>query len=127
MNITQVKDFIKQYIQAEHFYSGSLRSSKEKSIAVINTRAYTNPIAIGSLASYTSKGIVILVHWNKNITDSESKAIEIYNFFALQKEVSINNKRVIMYKMIDPEPIYLGADDSGIYEYAIYIEIIYER
>lgn len=127
MNITQVKDFIKKYIKAEHFYSGSLRSSKEKSIAVINTRAYTNPIAIGSLASYISKGIVILVHWNKNITDSESKAIEVYNFFALQKELSINNNRVIMYKMLDPEPIYLGVDDSGIYEYAIYIEIIYER
>ncbi|MPN32895.1 hypothetical protein SDC9_180378 [bioreactor metagenome] len=86
-------------------------------------------MAIGGIrnSSYTGKGIRILIHWNKNVNESELKAQEIYNSINELTNVKIANKRVIQFKMREPEPIYLGVDSSGIYEYVIDLEIIHER
>jgi len=55
------------------------------------------------------------------------KAQEIYKALHGLTNVEIANKRVIQFNMRDPEPIPLGVDDSGIFEYVIDLEIIHER
>ncbi|CAK7070180.1 minor capsid protein [Tissierella sp.] len=122
------KDWLKTKINCPNWFTGGLRSADEKSIVIYNGKAYTNPMAIGGIqnSSYVGKGIRILVHWNKNIKESELKAIEVYNTLHGKGGV-IADKRVIQFKMRDPEPIYLGVDSSGIYEYVIDLEIIIER
>ncbi|MBU5439497.1 minor capsid protein [Tissierella sp. MSJ-40] len=122
------KDWLKERVDCPTWFTGGLRDTKEKSIVIYNGKAYTNPMAIGGVqnSSYTSKGIRILIHWNKNIKESELKAQEVYNSLLGQSGV-IAGKRVIQFKMRDSEPVYLGVDSSGIYEYVIDLEIIIER
>lgn len=129
MTISDFKDWLKEKINCPTWFTGGLRSADEKAIVIYNGKAYTNPMAIGGIknSSYKGKGIRILIHWNKDVKESELKAQEVYNSIDGLANVKIADKRVIQFKMRDPEPIYLGVDNSGIYEYVIDLEIIIER
>lgn len=128
MTISDFKDWLKTKVNSPNWSSGGLRENKENTIVIYNGKAYTNPMAIGGMqnSSYVGKGIRILVHWNKNVVESEQKAQEVYGVLRGSNE-TIANKRIIQFKTRDPEPIYLGVDDSGVYEYVIDLEIIHER
>lgn len=128
ITISDFRDWLKSKIDCPNWFTGGLRTQDEKAIVIYNGKAFTNPMAIGGIqnSSYVGKGIRILVHWNKNVKESELKAQEVYNALHGKGGV-IANKRIIQFKMRDPEPIYLGVDDSGIYEYVIDLEIIIER
>ena len=129
MTIGDFKDWLKEHIDCPNWFTGGLRTSDGKAIVIYNGKAFINPMAIGGVqnSSYKGKGVRILVHWNKNIRESELKAQEVYNVLHGLTNVDINGKRAIQFNMRDPEPIYLGVDDSGIYEYVIDLEIIHER
>lgn len=128
ITISDFKDWLKTKIYCPNWFTGGLRTTEEKAIVIYNGQAFINPMAVGGIqnSSYVGKGIRILIHWNKNIKDSELKAQEVYRALFGQGG-TIAGKRVIQFNMRDPEPIYLGVDDSGIYEYVIDLEIIYER
>ncbi len=129
MTISDFKDWLKEIIDCPNWSAGGLRTTDEKQIVAYNGRAFTNPMAIGGIknSSYKGKGIRILVHWNKNVKESEIKAQEVYEALYGLTNVKIAGKKVIQFKMRETEPIYLGVDDSGIYEYVIDLEIIHER
>lgn len=129
MTISDFRDWLKTKIDCPNWSSGGLRTTDEKAIVIYNGQAFINPMAIGGLqnSSYKGKGIRILVHWNKNVRESELKAQEVYNAIHGLTNAEIAGKRIIKFNMRDPEPIYLGVDESGIYEYVIDLEIIHER
>lgn len=129
MTISDFRDWLRTKIDAPNWGSGGLRTAEGQAIVIYNGRAFINPIAIGGAqnSSYRGKGIRILINWNKNIKQSELKAMEVYNYLHGLNNIEIEGKRVIQFIMRDPEPIYLGVDGSGIYEYVIDLEIIHER
>lgn len=128
MTISDFKDWLKTKIDCPNWSSGGLRTTDEKTIVIYNGQAFINPMAIGGPqnSSYKGKGIRILVHWNKDVKESELKAQEVYRALFGQGG-AIADKRVIQFNMRDPEPICLGVDDSGVFEYVIDLEIIHER
>ena len=129
MTISDFRDWLKTKIDCPNWFAGGLRITDEKAIVIYNGNAFINPMAIGGIqnSSYKGKGIRILVHWTKNVRESEIKAMEVYDALHGKTNVEIAGKRVIQFNMRDPEPVYLGVDESGIFEYVIDLEIIYER
>ncbi len=129
ITISDFKDWLKTKIDCPNWFAGGLRTTDEKVIVVYNGNAFINPMAIGGLqnSSYKGKGIRILIHWNKNVKESELKAQEVYNILHGLTNAEIAGKRVIQFNMRGPEPVYLGVDESGIFEYVIDLEIIYEK
>ena len=129
MTIADFKDWLKTIIDCPTWYTGGLRSTEEKAIVVYNGQAFTNPMAIGGIqnSSYKGKGIRILVHWTKNVRESELKAQEVYKALHGLTNVEVAGKKIVQVNMRDPEPVYLGVDNSGIFEYVIDLEIIHER
>lgn len=129
MTISDFKDWLKTKIDCPNWSAGGLRTVDKKAIVIYNGQAFINPMAIGGIqnSSYKGKGIRILIHWNKNVKESELKAQEVYDFLHGLTNVEVTGKRVIQFNMRDPEPIYLGVDDSGIFEYVIDLEMIVER
>lgn len=129
MTISDFRDWLRTKIDAPNWFSGALRTTDGQTIVIFNGRAFTNPIAIGGEqnSSYRGKGIRILINWSKDIVESETKAMEVHNYLHGLSNVQIAGKRVIQFKLRDPEPIYLGVDDSGIFEYVIDMELIIER
>ncbi|MDF2804943.1 MAG: hypothetical protein K0S61_4848 [Anaerocolumna sp.] len=128
MLLSEIKDWLKTKIDCPNWYAGKIDGSVEQCIGIYSIEGGKPNIAIGGLSNttYAKKSISILVHWGKNTTPAEQKAQEVYNVLFGQSDV-IGGKRVIMFDMRTSEPIGVGTDDNGIFEFVIEVNIIYER
>ncbi|SFE11463.1 hypothetical protein SAMN04487969_101128 [Paenibacillus algorifonticola] len=128
MTTGEVRDWLKTQVESPAWYIGKLDGKQPQCIGVYNLNAGSPVIALGGLeqTSYAVKGVSILVHWGKNANIAERKAHEVYA--ALFGQVAeIGGRRVISFDMRVPEPVNVGTDDDGIYEYVIETIIYYER
>lgn len=127
---SDVKEYLKSQINGvNNWYSGSLRDSKEKGICVYSKPAMSkNKVAVGGIDNTSTfvQGYAILIHWNKNAKTSEEKAMEIYTQLWGSNPV-INGHRIIKIDLRDANPVSVGVDDNGIYEFVINFDILYER
>jgi hypothetical protein len=128
MTLAEVRDWMKTQVSCLNWYIGKIDGSKPECIGLYNLNNGTPVLAIGGLenTSYAVKAISILVHWSKNADTAERKAQEVYAALFGQSAV-ISGKRVISFQMRMPEPVSVGTDDAGIYEYVIETTIFYER
>lgn len=127
---------IRQYISSlgiaadSNVYIGKLDSKKEKSIGVYN-RKMDGParIALGGL-SYTSYGtrpISLLVHWNRSASESEEAAYKLYEKLLNESSLTLGDTEVRFLALQVPQPVDVGTDDDGVYEYVIWLDFIYQR
>lgn len=76
-------------------------------------------------SSYGVKAVTVLLRYTDNNCKAELKAIEIQNYFD-ERKCRINGKNVY-FTLVYNEPIFLGTDSTGIYEYSYELNIYYER
>ena len=128
MTLKEVKDFLKAQVEADNWKIGTYDNSKDKTICVRNLTSSRNKLALGGLknTSTRTKGISIVVHWNKNPDETERISQQIQEVFYGQHP-TINDKQVVLCEMRSDEPISLGTDSSGIYEYVIELWITYKE
>lgn len=128
MTLKEVKDFLKTQIEADNRKIGTYDNSKDKTICVRNLTSSRNKLAVGGLKNTTTrtKGISIVVHWNKNPDETERISQQIHDVFYGQHPL-INDKQVVLCEMRSDEPISLGTDSSGVYEYVIELWITYKE
>lgn len=127
MTLAEILEWLETVVDCPQFYIGKV-GDKPQSITIYNTTGPPPRIAIGGLnnTSYTNKSISLLVHWGKSPSAAEQKAQEVYNAMFGQS-AEIGGKKVIMFQMKTSEPIGVGNDTDGFYEYVIEVNIIHER
>lgn len=128
MTLANVRDWLKPKISGvENCTIGKLDTSKKQAVCVYNRQSAGNKIAVGGLSntSTANKKISILVHWGTNCDLAEQKAQEIYNLFYGQ--ISVIGNSDCFFSMDQDEPVGVGTDDKGIYEYVIDLTITYKR
>lgn len=128
MTLNEVMEWMEQQVESPFWYIGKADTSKQKCISLYNLNAGTPVLAIGGLdnTSYAVKAVSILIHWTKNADTAERKAQEVYAALFGRSAV-IAGKRVISFQMRMPEPVSVGTDDEGVFEYVIETTIYYER
>lgn len=128
MTLEDIKIWLSTQVKAPAFFSGQIDSSYDNCIGVHSGAGPKPNIAIGGLqnTTYAVKGIVILIHWGKNSNAAELKAQEVYDTLFGQI-ATIGTHRVIEFDMKMSQPLPLGTDSNGIFEYVINVNIIYER
>jgi lipid-A-disaccharide synthase-like uncharacterized protein len=128
MTLAEIREWLKTKTNSPNWYTGKIDANKEQCIGIYNTQGPIPNIALGGLAntSYATKAISILVHWGSNANIAEQKAQEIYNIFFGQ-DALIGSTKIIKFDMRTSEPISVGTDDNGIYEYVVNLIIYYER
>ena len=128
MLLSEVREYLKIKIECPQWYIGKIDGTKEQCIGIYSIRGPRSHIALGGIenTSYSAKAISILIHWGKNANIAEQKAQEVYNVLFGKKAI-IGGKRVIDFNMRTTEPISVGTDKNGIYEYVIEVNIIHER
>ena len=131
INQVNIKQLFKNgYVIADHFYIGKLDNKKERSIGVYQLKVNEPPkIALGGLGNTNTmeKSVSILIHWNANAKETELKAVELYYKFFYLRDFYINDVKVNYIKLLVPEPIDIGTDNSNIYERVIEATFYYER
>ncbi|SEU32735.1 minor capsid protein [Paenibacillus sp. NFR01] len=128
MTLAEVRDWLKTQVACPAWYVGKLDGKKPECIGVYARPGHAPVIALGGLqqTSYAVKAVSILIHWSKNSDTAERKAQEVYAALFGQSAV-IAGKRVISFQLRTPEPVSVGTDDEGYYEYVIEVTIYYER
>ena len=130
ITLAGIREWIKSFQIAEHHYIGMLDNKQDKSIGVYQRDVSGPPeIAIGGLdATKTGKrSISLLIHWNKNANETEKKARYLYNTMLCQNNVEIDGVHVDYIQLLVPEPISVGTDDKGVYEYVIQFDLYYQK
>ena len=127
---------IRQYISDlgitadDNVYIGKMDNKQQKSIGVYSRPKSGSPnTAIGGLecTTYDTKSISLLVHWNKSKDETETAAYELFERLRNVSSLTIGDTHINYLSLMVPEPQDVGTDDSGVYEYVIWLDFIYER
>lgn len=131
----RLKD-IRQYVAAlgiaedSHVYIGKLDNKKEKSIGVYNRQGQGPPrqtLGGGQNVTYGEKKISLLVHWNKSKIEAEEAAVRLFDTLQNSDTGNIGDTKIFYICLDVPEPQDVGTDDSGVYEYVIWVSFFYEK
>ena len=98
-------------------YIGKLNGKKERSIGVGGYE----------YSSYDIRRISLLIHWNKSVQASEQAAYELYEKLKNVSSLSIGDTPIHCIILQVPEPVDVGTDDKGVYEYVIWLDFVYQR
>lgn len=128
MTLKDVKDWLKTQVLADAWKIGTYDVSKDKTLCVRNLTSNRSVLAVGGLQNTTTavKGISIVVHWSKNPDETERVAQSIHALFYGQQPF-IGDYQIVKCDMRSDEPISVGTDGEGIYEYVIETWLTYER
>lgn len=128
MTLKDIKDWLKGSLVADVWKIGAYDNANDKTICVRNLTSNRNRIAVGGLSNTSTvvKGVSIVVHWNKNPDETERVAQEVHALFYGQNP-TINGYRIVKCDMRSDEPISVGTDSNGIYEYVVELWITYMR
>lgn len=131
MTLAEIRDWLKTLNVAENYYIGRLDNKKEKSLGVYSKPGSGRPVmALGGAgnSSYDIKRISLLLHWNRNASETETAAQCLWNSLFCCTDIEIPSGSHIQYIQPNvPEPVAVGTDDNGIYEYVIELNIYYRR
>ena len=128
MTLKEIKDYFKSAFNwSDSISTGKIDNNKEQALCFYNSRRGTYRGTVGGkqTKSTTIKPITILLRYTKNQNKAELKAQEIFEFFE-ERTFFITEKRVFV-QMQCPEPISLGTDNDGVYEYSIELDLYIER
>lgn len=126
--LSEFKDYLKTFNIGEHFSIGKIDSTKDKSIGVYGDVNSQRIEAIGKDSSYDKANMRILVHWNKNLKETEQAARSLYETLRYQNNFIIGTDTYIQYiDLLQGEPTFVGTDENGVYEYVITLSLIYRR
>lgn len=129
MTLSEFRDWLKTQVTCPQWYIGKIDAKKPECIGLYNTTGAPQRLAVGGVAQtgYVVKAVSILVHWGRNADIAERKAQEVYAALFGVSNVKISGKRVAMFHLPQAQPISVGADGEGIYEYVIEAHIYHER
>lgn len=121
--LKDVRDFVATLGIAanDHCYSGAMDAKKDCSIGAYNMKSQRARNVIGGRenSSYDTKAISFLVHWNKSQPQTEAIAVRFNDALENTRDVVINGHTISFIDVTYSEPIPVGKDDNGIYEYVI--------
>lgn len=123
-----VRDFVKGFGLAEHYYIGKLDNKPDKSFGFYTLGSSGPPLRmVGTAPTFEIIGVSILIHWNDNAKETEQAARELFRRLYTEKNIIISDHTVYMIDLLTPEPQDVGTDSKGIYERVIELKIFYER
>ncbi len=128
ITLSNIRDWLKSFKIAQHYYIGKLDSKQDKSLGVYTLKKSDSPVtAIGENSTYDIIGVSLLIHWNNNANEAETAARRLFEALRTVKNVEIDDTKIYMIQLLVPEPVDVGTDEYGIYERVIEMNLYYER
>lgn len=132
ITLADVREYIASLGIAEedNVYIGKLDNKKQKAIGVYSRSGSGSPnIALGGIdcTLYDTKRLSLLVHWTKDKSQTEQASNSLFEELKNVSSPDIGDTKVSYLRLMVPEPQDVGTDDNGVYEYVIWLDLIYER
>lgn len=123
LTLLEIADLLAELLDTESVTAGCIDTSYNKTIGVYQREEFVPRECIGTESSYETAKIRILIHYNENPTETESKAIEIAELFRSFENME-TKKHIIKFAEVKAIRS-IGKDEKGICEYVVDINIIY--
>lgn len=130
LSLADIREYISGLGIAEQVYIGKLDNKKAHSIGVYHRKGSGPPVtALGGSAqsSYDIRRISLLIHWDKDARASEAAAYSLYEKLQNESSLVMGETPVHFLILQVPEPVDVGTDDNGVYEYVIWVDFVYQR
>ena len=125
--LAEFRDYVKSFNIGDYFSIGKIDSSKDKSIGIYGDTNDIRIEAINKFSLYDKANMRILVHWNKNLKETEEAARSLYNNLRYVTDIQLDNIHIHYVDLLQGEPTFVGTDENGIYEYVIILSLYYKR
>lgn len=128
MILLDVADLIADVLKCESVYAGTADANLKQCIGVYNAKnSRSHKICLGGsdCTRVHEKSISILIHWTDNPTEAEKQSQKVFDSLSSVSAYSASDFLINYISCKDPIPV--GRDDRGIYEYVIEAIIYYER
>lgn len=128
MTLLNIADMLVDVLDFKDVYAGNIDGNKECAIGVYNAkRGGAHKICIGGKACTKTleKNISILIHWTDKPKLAEQGTEKILDLLTDIRQYEVGDFIVRFLKCNDPVPV--GKDERGIYEYVIEATLYYER
>lgn len=130
--LRDIRDYVANLgiAEDERCYIGLLPDKQMKSIGTYQLKRNNgNPTPIGGddNRSFSTKSISFLIHWNKSPSDTEKAANELFIKLKDTKMQEVNEQIIKFIKLFDDEPVSVGTDSDGVYEYVIECAFYFEK
>jgi len=128
VTLSGIKDWLKTLNVADNYSIGRIDNNKDKSLGVYSRRSvYELVESIGRKSSYDIKAISVLLHWTRNAMETENAVLNLWEKLKAATDITIGGHRVNYIYFNTSEPVSVGADDKGVYEYVIELDLYYTR
>ena len=130
LTLGDIRNYLAGLGIADQVYIGKLNNKKDHSIGVYHRKGEGPPVtALGGreYSSYDICRISFLVHWDKDARASERAAYKLYEKLQDVSSLDIGETHVCFLILQVPEPVDVGTDDNGVYEYVIWVDFVYQR
>lgn len=111
-----------------HYYIGKLNTKNDNSLGIYNLNRNTGDyMAIGGEDSTKTKSkyLSLLIHGNKNKTETETLAFTLYDILKKARNDKVGSHDVNYIRLLCDEPIDVDMDSNGVYEYVIELQLYY--
>lgn len=125
--IAELRDYLKTLNVATHYSIGKIDNSKDYSLGVYADAPTRRIEAIGRGSSYGTFGFKLLLHWNKNANETEVSAFDLFEKIRYITDLDMTDIHVEYIDLDHDEPISVGTDENGVYEYVIKGTIYYRK
>lgn len=125
--IAEFRDYLKTLNVAQNYSIGKIDNSKDKSLGVYGGMQTPRTEAIGKASSYNTFGFRILLHWNKSARETEESAFSLFEKIRYITDLDMSDIHVQYIDLDYDEPISVGTDENGVYEYVITGTIYYRK
>ncbi len=127
--LSKIRDHFKNEFQwIDSISIGKIDNNQEKALCFYPSKrdsGHQNTFGGKKNRGYKLKKVTILLRYTKNQVSAEDMAQKIYDFFE-ERSFLIDEKRVFVVMQCE-DPIWLGTDDRGVYEYSFELDFYKER
>lgn len=130
LTMDDIRGYIAGIADCSNVYIGKLNNKKDHSVGVYHRQGNGPPVtALGGYeySSYDIRRISLLVHWDKDVQASEEAAYNLYEKLKNISSLSIGDIPINCIILQVPEPICVGTDDNGVYEYVIWLDLVFGK
>lgn len=120
------KDYIKTLFPGMNYRLGRIEDGLEKQITIYTRNGVKGLFFFNGQPSQLLP-ITLTITYSKNYTETEQETNKIFN--ALSQLNNINYKDTVfsVFPFNDRLPVYIGYTESGLYQFAIDLDVIYNK
>ena len=129
MTTAEFKDFCKTLkTKFDNYYCGRLDGKKNHSLGIYSLRNDCKiPLGGESNKKTFEESYSLLIHWDNNYNNTETKARELQNELQTIQNVTFGDYDINFIKLSFTEPIDVSSDDKGIFERVIELTVFYNK